>query len=591
MALCVFVVPRSPRGLEAAFRDLVSFHAPVQLSALTNSDVKISKITPPPPFDRTTEYRVFLVSVTVVTLTITILQPLLLFHFLMQCREPRCYKPSIAIRNSIEPSYAPCYDFYKYACGRAGSNHYTKAHDTLRLSVFHLISTTPTTSGQSSVEKAAILLRNCMKLVHQTPEDIDKIKTVLRAGGFSFPQTPATSVYFIVRGIVDINLNIGIGPLFRLTVGHNLRLGRGYMLYFAPSYHIVPFVKFLQQLQLGNSLDVYIRRCAEIIGERSMSYSRVIKAIQTVNRQFSHLPESDALNTQVKLSTQYPLTEFWFALSKVLGNKFQTLQNVRTTCLVVDDEYAEFLSQNVFTSLDPIKISAYVGLYIVWFLSPLASHKLAYSTYVANYTDSLKDLWPRCFSDVRQIVALGLIPYTFTTTSDNVELDRLYAHVPDQKEANYLDNYLHLTRITAQYMVSLLLDTSANTSRLFMPPFRMEMPHLITVYNTVHLGLDSVMPPIDKSFSLNYAVIGHSVVQQASQLFLHGPDIFNETGFYDRVWTSGYINALRRRYQCLRKMHVEQRWIDNNVPRRVLEAVVTAEILFNAYKVSKDSMN
>ncbi|XP_037276422.2 uncharacterized protein LOC119169462 isoform X1 [Rhipicephalus microplus] len=185
---------------------------------------------------------------------------------------------------------------------------------------------------------------------------------------------------------------------------------------------------------------------------------------------------------------------------------------------------------------------------------------------------------------VNRIVALGLVPYTFTTTSDNVELDRLYAHVPDQKDANYLDNYLHLTRITAQYMVSLLLDTSANTSRFFMPPFRMEMPHLITVYNTVHLGLDSVMPPIDKSFSLNYAVIGHSVVQQAGQLFLHGPDIFNETGFYDRVWTSGYINALRRRYQCLRKMHVEQRWIDNNVPRRVLEAVVTAEILFNAYK-------
>nr|XP_037276763.1 uncharacterized protein LOC119169854 [Rhipicephalus microplus] len=176
-------------------------------------------------------------------------------------------------------------------------------------------------------------------------------------------------------------------------------------------------------------------------------------------------------------------------------------------------------------------------------------------------------------------------------TEEIEQVVKLYAHVPDQKDANYLDNYLHLTRITAQYMVSLLLDTSANTSRFFMPPFRMEMPHLITVYNTVHLGLDSVMPPIDKSFSLNYAVIGHSVVQQAGQLFLHGPDIFNETGFYDRVWTSGYINALRRRYQCLRKMHVEQRWIDNNVPRRVLEAVVTAEILFNAYKVSKDSMN
>ncbi|XP_065310786.1 neprilysin-1-like [Dermacentor albipictus] len=617
----------------------VSFHAPVRLRTVSESDVKISSVTPPPPVDRSAEYRVFLVSMTAVTLAFTVLQPLVLFHFLVQCQEPRCYKPAIAIRESIEPSIAPCHDFYKYACSGADSNHYAKARDSVSISVLHSISALPTTSGQSSVEKAAILLRNCMKLVHERPEDIDKIKTVLSAGGFTFPQMPTTSVYFIVRGIVDINLNIGIGPLFRLTAGHNLRLGRGYMLYFAPSYHIVPFVKFLQQLQLANTLDVYVRRCAEVIGERGMSYSRVIRAIQTVNRQFSHLPENDALNAQVKMSSQYPLTEFWFSLSKILGKKFQSLQNVRTTCLVVDGEYAEFLSQNVFASLDPIKISAYVGLYIVWFLSRLASYSLAYSTTVANYTDSLKDLWPRCFSDVRQLMpfaaerlylkdhlersdiehvqdmvqrishsarnfvtslhnasqgsetrmvtkieALRVIPYTFTTTNDIVELDRLYAHVPDQKDANYLDNYLHLTRIIAQHMVSLLVDTEANTTRFFVPPFRVELPNMISVYNTVQLGPDTVVPPIDKSFSLNYAVIGHSVVEQVSQLFLRGPEIFNETGYYDRVWSSGYINALRRRYQCLRRLHVEQRWYSGSIPRRVLEAAVTAEILFDAYK-------
>ncbi|KAL1424748.1 hypothetical protein MTO96_019893 [Rhipicephalus appendiculatus] len=217
-APCVFVVPAFVKRPGGRVPRSVSFHAPVQISTTSESDVKISTITPPPPVDRTTEYRVFLVSVTALTLIITILQPFLLFRFLMQCREPRCYKPTIAIRNSIETSFAPCYDFYKYACSGADSNHYAKAHDSLRISALHLISATPTTSGQSSVEKAAILLRNCMKLVHQKPEDIDKIKTVLSAGGFTFPQMPATSVYFIVRGIVDINLNIGIGPLFRLTV-------------------------------------------------------------------------------------------------------------------------------------------------------------------------------------------------------------------------------------------------------------------------------------------------------------------------------------------------------------------------------------
>ncbi|KAL3209190.1 hypothetical protein MRX96_009378 [Rhipicephalus microplus] len=393
-------LPRSAFSKRLGSRALrsVSFHAPVQLSTQTKSDVKFIKITPPPQFDRTTEYRVILVSVTAVTLAITILQPLLLFHFLMQCREPRCYKPSIAIRNTLEPSFAPCYDFYKYACSRAGSNHYTKAHDTLRISALHLISTRPTTSSQSSVEKAAKLLRN------------------------------------------------------------------------------------------------------------------------------------------------------------------------------FDDEYAEFLSQNVFTSLDPIKVSAYVGLYIVWFLSPLASHNLAHSTYVANCTDSSKDVWPRCFSDVHQ-----LMPFA---------AERLYLqnHLKRSDVEHVEDMVQRIFHSSRDFVTSLQKASEGSETRMVntivalgLIPTRLprratmanwtgwKMPHLITVYNNVHLGLDSIMPPIDKSFSLNYAVIGHSVVQQGVYFRLH-QCTEEEVPVPEAIARGAEVE--RQQYT---KAHLGK-------------AVVTAEILFNAYK-------
>ncbi|XP_077485488.1 uncharacterized protein LOC144095875 [Amblyomma americanum] len=183
-----------------------------------------------------------------------------------------------------------------------------------------------------------------------------------------------------------------------------------------------------------------------------------------------------------------------------------------------------------------------------------------------------------------KIATLRLLPYTFAALHDVAEVDRLYTHVPDQKDVIYLDNYLSLCRITTKYMVSLLLDTTANTSKFFVPPFRTGLPYMVSVYNVIHLGLDTVVPPLDKSYSLNYAVIGHKVAQQASQLFLYGQDIFNETGSYERVWSYDFFNALRKKYQCLRRQYLDQRWNTGEISRRILEAAVTADILFNAYK-------
>lgn len=619
----------------------VSFDAPVvRLSTVPTSDIEVSTITVPSFVgERGPEYGKFLVSLTVITLAITMLQPLLLSRYLEHCTEPRCYKPALAIRESISPYISPCNDFFRYACSGAGSTRFAKIHDSLRNYVLHSLANTPTIPGQGGVEKAAILLQNCMKLTRQRREDIDKIRAVLSAGGLKFPEMPLTSVYSVVRGIVNINLNTGIGPIFRLTVGHNLHARSGYMLYFAPSYHTAMFARYLHQLLLDKNLDVYVRRCAEVIGERGMAYSHLIHAIQAVNRHFLQIPAADPLFVRVKLGHHYPKKSFWQALSKVLRRKFQAMPGVRTTCLVTDGEYAKFVSRNVFQLLEPTKISAYVGLYIVWLLSRLASHSLAYSTPVTNYSNSLKDMWPRCFSDVRQLMpfaaerlylerhlkasdvqhvkdmvqrithsskafiselysdiqpseakmlekisGLQLFPFTFPTLHSIDDLNRLYAHLPDQKDESYVDMFLKVSRVSAQYMVSLLQNATANTSLPFVPPFRTGLPHMTGMYRVIYLNLETIVPPLDHSFSLNYAKIGYKIVEQVSELFLNGPNVVNETGSYERVWSAGYVNALRRKYQCFRLQHLATKWSDDKLPHKVLEAIVGSEILFNAYK-------
>lgn len=419
------------------------------------------------------------------------------------------------------------------------------------------------------------------------------------------------------------------------------------MLYFAPSYHTATFARYLHQLLLDRHLDVYVRRCAEVIGERGMAYSHLIRAIQTVNRHFLQIPAADPLYVRVKLGHHYPKKSFWLALSRVLHRKFHAMPRVRATCIVTDGEYAKFLASNVFHLLEPTKISAYVGLYIVWLLSRLASHSLAYSTPVANYSNSLKDMWPRCFSDVRElmpfaterlyleqhleasdvqhvkdmvqrithstkafisalysdvqpseakmldkITGLQLFPFTLPTLYSIDELDRLYEHLPDQKDDSYVDMFLKVSRVSAQYMVSLLHNATANTSLPFVPPFRIEMPLMAGVYHVIYLNLETIVPPLDQSFSLNYAKIGYKIVDQVSELFLNGPNVMNETGSYERVWSTGYVNALRRKYQCLRLQHLASKWSNDKLPHKALEAIVASEILFNAYEgVRKEPAN
>lgn len=598
---------------------------------------------------RMAEYCVFMISVSSVTVFITLFQPLVLFRCLVQCKEPRCYNVATAVHQSIVPSMAPCQDFYNYSCGDGRApRFFARVEQSLRTAALRWVSAVPVPrSGQSAVQKAAMLLRGCLKLTMQKNEDIDAIRNVLSAGGLAFPKMPTTSKYSAVRSIVEFNLNAGIAPVFRLTAGRSLYSGSGYMLHVTPNYDIVSFSEYLQQHGPSENFDVYVRRCAEVVGERGMSYAALIRAVKSVNQAFAELSITNPLHVELELSTLYPQAGFWQSLTTILHKKLEFLDVPKRTFLILDEGYFRFLASRVFDSFEGKETAAYIGLYVVWYLSRVASYTLAYSSPVPNYTHGLKDMWLRCYADVHTLMPFAVerlylheavnkkdveevqsivraitqatkdfvsalpregrpsetrlidkigkvrvFPYTFASLHETHQLNRLYAHVPDQKDVDFTYNFLRLSRITAQYMVRLLLNLHANFTEPFVPPFESGVPYMASVYNMVHLSPSIMLPPAytsTQSLSLNYAGLGYNVAEQVGQLFLRSPSIFNEAGGYERVWSDRFFNSLRRKYQCLRNMFREVEWNSTEIPRAVLRASVTAEIAFKAFMEARRS--
>ncbi|KAK8777074.1 hypothetical protein V5799_029582 [Amblyomma americanum] len=455
------------------------------------------------PGERSTEYRVFMVSATTLTLAFTLVQPLVLFHCLAPCQEPRCYNVAMIVHESITPSVAPCQDFFTYAVGDAGANRYfTRIELTARRAALHWISTIEeASSGQSAVQKAAALLRGCMKLTMQKNEDLDAIRNVLSAGGLEFPKMAPTTKADVIRSIVEFNLNAGLAPIFRLTTGRSIYEEEGYMPYVAPAYHVLSFADHLQQLGSPENFQVYVRRCAEVVGEPGMSYAALIRAVSSVNQLFTELSVTKPIHVELKLSSSYPKTDFWRSLTAVLRDKFESLGIMKSTFLVVDDSYFQFLVSKVFGTLEGVEITAYIGLYLVWYLSRVASYTLAYSSPVPNYTNELNDMWLRCFADVHT----------------------LYDYVPDQEDVDYMYNYLRVSRATAQYVLRLLHNSSAAPTGPFVPPFEAGVPFMASVYNMIHFRPDTMVPPafsFGQSLSLDYAGIGYNVAEQASRYLL-----------------------------------------------------------------------
>ncbi|KAL1424746.1 hypothetical protein MTO96_019891 [Rhipicephalus appendiculatus] len=535
-------------------------------------------------------------------------------------------------------------DFFNYSCGDgSAARYFARVERALRIAALRWVSAIPVPrSRQSAVQKAAMLLRNCLKLTMQSNEDVDAIRNVLSAGGLSFPKMPATTKYGAVRSIVEFNFNAGIAPLFRLTVGRSLYSGEGYMLYVTPSYDVVSFSDYLQQLGSSENFEMFVRRCAEVIGEPGMSYAALIRAVKGVHQIVSELSVTNPLHVELKLSTAYPRTGFWQSLSAMLHKKLEFFDISKRTFLVVDDDYFKFMVSYVFEPVEAAHVSAYIGLYLVWYMSRVASYTLAYSSPVPNFTHGLKDMWLRCYADVHMLMPfaverlylheainktdveemqgivqgviqatkkfvsalprdgrpseerlidkiskLRVFPYTFASLHDPHQLDHMYAHVPDQGDVDYVYNFLRLSRITAQYMVRLLLSSSANVTEPFVPPpFEAGVPYMASVYNMVHLSPATMLPPSftsGQSLSLNYAGLGYNVAEQVGQLFLRSPSILNETGVYERVWSERFFNSLRRKYQCLRNVFLEGDWNTTEIPRAALRASVTAEIVFKAF--------
>ncbi|CAN8020159.1 unnamed protein product, partial [Ixodes persulcatus] len=517
---------------------------------------------------RRLEYRLFLLAMTSVTLVVALLQPLFLYRSLVPCTEPRCFSVALPVREAVQASVSPCADFFRYSCSGIDSGFSEKVRHSLRLSTLSLISELPASPGQSAVRKAGILLRSCMRLVNQKPEDIDGIRHVLKIGGLRFPALPQTSTSSVLRSVVDLNLHLGIAVLFRVTVGRDLKHRGHHMLYLARNDDLAGFVRYLGRLEASQSLDDYVRRCAEVIGERGMSYARLIDAVRQTNRQFVQGLEDVVDGGPVFYAPPTPVGAFWTGVFKGLHSEFRRLPNVSKELFVLHGNYFNALDEIFVRRLEPRLLSAYVGLYVVWYLSRLGSHSLAYHITVQGYTSGLKDVWTRCFSDVYRLMplaierlyleghlkaddvhemedmlrritnatsaflasldrntsrlqtrlaSLGLFAFGAQSTRALGDVDRLYDHVPDQRDEAFLDGFLNVSRSTAQHARHLLRSPAEAQGGPFLPPFLAELPYMAGVHHLIPLGPDAVTPPaftFDQSPTLNYAGLGGRIGAQ-----------------------------------------------------------------------------
>ncbi|XP_029840904.2 endothelin-converting enzyme homolog isoform X5 [Ixodes scapularis] len=517
---------------------------------------------------RRLEYRLFLLAMSSVTLMVALLQPLLLYRSLVPCTEPRCFSVALPVREALQASVSPCADFFRYSCSGIDSGFSEKVRHSLRLSTLSLISELPASPGQSAVRKAGILLRSCLRLVNQKPEDIDGIRHVLKIGGLRFPALPQTSTSSVLRGVVDLNLHLGIAVLFRLTVGRDLKHRGHHMLYLARNDDLAGFVRYLGRLEASQSLDDYVRRCAEVIGERGMSYARLIDAVRQTNRRFVLTLDDVVDGGPVFYAPPTQVGAFWTGIFKGLQSEFRNLPNVSKELFVLHSNYFNALDEIFLQQLEPRLLSAYVGLYVVWYLSRLGSHSLAYHISVQGYTSGLKDVWTRCFSDVYRLMplaierlyleghlkaddvhemedmlrrithatgvflasldrntgrlqtrlaSLGLFAFGAQSTRALGDVDRLYDHVPDQRDEAFLDGFLNASRSTAQHARHLLRIPAEAQGGPFLPPFLAELPHMAGVHHLIPLGPDAVTPPaftFDQSPTLNYAGLGGRIGAQ-----------------------------------------------------------------------------
>ncbi|XP_040062012.2 endothelin-converting enzyme homolog isoform X4 [Ixodes scapularis] len=586
---------------------------------------------------RRLEYRLFLLAMSSVTLMVALLQPLLLYRSLVPCTEPRCFSVALPVREALQASVSPCADFFRYSCSGIDSGFSEKVRHSLRLSTLSLISELPASPGQSAVRKAGILLRSCLRLVNQKPEDIDGIRHVLKIGGLRFPALPQTSTSSVLRGVVDLNLHLGIAVLFRLTVGRDLKHRGHHMLYLARNDDLAGFVRYLGRLEASQSLDDYVRRCAEVIGERGMSYARLIDAVRQTNRRFVLTLDDVVDGGPVFYAPPTQVGAFWTGIFKGLQSEFRNLPNVSKELFVLHSNYFNALDEIFLQQLEPRLLSAYVGLYVVWYLSRLGSHSLAYHISVQGYTSGLKDVWTRCFSDVYRLMplaierlyleghlkaddvhemedmlrrithatgvflasldrntgrlqtrlaSLGLFAFGAQSTRALGDVDRLYDHVPDQRDEAFLDGFLNASRSTAQHARHLLRIPAEAQGGPFLPPFLAELPHMAGVHHLIPLGPDAVTPPaftFDQSPTLNYAGLGGRIGAQVKRLLLSKPRLLNESGLYERVWSTGLVNAMRERIQCLRSRFLSYRWESQHVGDDLIRTAIVTHIVYTAF--------
>ncbi|KAK8780872.1 hypothetical protein V5799_017786 [Amblyomma americanum] len=289
------------------------------------------------------------------------------------------------VRRSADPSVSPCDDFHRHVCaGWTRLNTPLEAYkQRASLIIRNAVLLQPSgPTGHSARDKAHRLFVRCLS--HAASEDL--LRSFLQRLKLGWPlQAGTVSRVDFLDTLVGSSLDYGVPSLWSMAwIAHVLRLVR------------------------RRRARLYLRRCAEIIGGTGQSYEKMIQKVLRMHTALSrdiytHYGFPDA--QYVNLSD----VDMRVAMNRHLPDSSQLWPKDEMLVLHLQ-LFRRFLDGYTSSEEARSRAQLYIGAYVVWYLSPLASQYLTRHLMadlgLADEADGYKAA--RCFDAIAGLMPLAV---------------------------------------------------------------------------------------------------------------------------------------------------------------------------------------
>ncbi|KAH7954790.1 hypothetical protein HPB49_021856 [Dermacentor silvarum] len=204
------------------------------------------------------------------------------------------------------------------------------------------------------------------------------MRTFLSQLGLPWPEKSSSSRPQLLNILVRASLEFGMPMFWAFYVGrHPSRLSEN-TIYMTLDPQCMAWISDIDALRAGEKEYVYLRRCAEVVGRKGQSYSRMISDVLDIHFAIVDLVRSHWSDSVTPAYNNLSDPDLRRAINGHLPDESQ---------LWPQDEVLN-LQPNLFAELDAMYLSRgefqdrfklFLGAYVVWALSPMLSQYLTSS--------------------------------------------------------------------------------------------------------------------------------------------------------------------------------------------------------------------